>query len=80
MDVLGSIGIGLVWGWLLVLLVNRPPHRRPYINLLVVVIFTVWLAWLLYALTAVPALVTFFLALILAFSVHFAWLHQLRTR
>lgn len=80
MDVLGSIGIGLVWGWLLVLLVNRPPRQRPYRNLLAVAIFTVGLAGLLYVLTAVPALIAFFLALILAFSIHFAWLHQLRTR
>ena len=78
--VLGSIGIGLVWGWLLVLLVNRPPRRRPILNLLAAAVFTAWLAWLLYVLTAVPPLIAFFLAFILAFSVHYAWLHQLRAR
>ena len=109
MIVAGIVGAGLVWGWLLVLLVDQRParvrsqnaadaeesasrivrflkafiekwqtERRPYLNLLAVAIFTAWFAWLIYALTSVIMLIPFFIAFIIAFSVHFAWRQQLR--
>jgi hypothetical protein len=53
-------------------------ERRPYLNLLAVAIFTLWFAWLVYALTSATMLIPFFIALIIAFSVHFAWRQQLR--
>ncbi len=109
MIVAGIIGAGLVWGWLLVLLVDQRPvrerspqkaeaagdssrvlrwfkaflqkwqtERRPYFNLLAVAIFTGWFAWLIYAFTSATRLIPFFIALVFAFSVHFAWRQQLR--
>ena len=53
-------------------------ERRPYLNLLAVAIFTSWFAWLIYHLTSVRLLIPFFVALIAAFSIHFAWRQQLR--
>ena len=78
MIVAGMIGAGLVWGWLLVLLVTRPPLQRPYLNLIAVAFFTGWFAWLIYALTSVAMLFPFFIALIIAFIIHFAWRQRLR--
>ena len=53
-------------------------ERRPYLNLLAVAIFTIWFAWLIYALTNATMLIPFFISLIIAFSIHFAWRQQLR--
>ena len=110
MVVAGIIGAGLVWGWLLVLLLARPKagsrapqptqpgeaptskwaawfksflvkwqtERRPYLNLIAVAVFTIWFAWLIYAFTNATLLIPFFIALIIAFSLHFAWRQQLR--
>lgn len=103
----GIVGVGLVWGWLLVLFVDQRPRRartqpepeenasklityfklflqtwqverRPYLNLIAVAIFTLWFAWLIYAFTNITQLIFFFIALIIAFSIHFAWRQQLR--
>ncbi|WP_420641673.1 hypothetical protein [Candidatus Leptofilum sp.] len=105
----GIIGAGLVWGWLLVLLVDQRPlktrtqpetdaesdssklvhylklflhkwqtERRPYLNIIAVAIFTIWFAWLIYAFTSTTQLILFFVALIIAFSIHLAWRQQLR--
>ncbi len=55
-------------------------ERRPYLNLLAVAIFTIWFAWLIHAFTGTTQLIFFFIALIIAFSIHFAWRQQLRQR
>lgn len=109
MVVAGVIGAGLVWGWLLVLFVDKPAtavrtntdepakpssskvflylnrflatwqrERRPYLNVLALVLFTVWFAWVVYKLTSATLLIPFFIALILAFAIHFTWRQQLR--
>jgi preprotein translocase subunit YajC len=53
-------------------------ERRPYLNLLAVTIFTIWFAWLIYAFTNTTQLIFFFVAVIIAFLIHFAWRQQLR--
>ncbi|WP_420629737.1 hypothetical protein [Candidatus Leptofilum sp.] len=53
-------------------------ERRPYLNLLAVAIFTIWFAWLIYSFTSTVQLIIFFVALIIAFAIHFAWRQQLR--
>jgi hypothetical protein len=55
-------------------------ERRPYLNLLAVAIFTIWFAWLIYAFTNTTQLIIFFVALISAFLIHFAWRQQLRQK
>ena len=55
-------------------------ERRPYLNLLAVAIFTIWFAWLIHTFTGTTQLIFFFIALIIAFLVHFAWRQQLRQR
>lgn len=53
-------------------------ERRPYLNLIAVAIFTIWFAWLIYAFTNTTQLIFFFIAVIIAFLIHFAWRQQLR--
>jgi Flp pilus assembly protein TadB len=65
-------------GWLEAFVEKWQTERRPYLNLLAVTIFTGWFAWLIYILTHATLLIPFFIALIIAFSVHFAWRQQLR--
>ena len=105
----GTVGAGLMWGWLMVLYIDRfsqempvpnpnsdkkPPAwlggvlnflaalikkvKRPYLNLIAVAIFSSGFAWLIYTLSDATMLIPFFMALILAFSVHFAWRQRLR--
>lgn len=64
--------------WLKSFLVKWQTERRPYLNLLAVAIFISWFVWLIYALTGATLLIPFFIACIIAFSVHFAWRQQLR--
>ncbi|GJM42817.1 MAG: hypothetical protein DHS20C20_30990 [Ardenticatenaceae bacterium] len=64
--------------WLKSFVKKWQEEGRPYLNLLAVAIFTGWFAWLVYTLTSATLLIPFFIALILTFSVHFAWRQQLR--
>lgn len=64
--------------WFSAFLLKWQTERRPYLNLIAVAIFTSWFAWLVYTLTSATLLIPFFIALITAFSIHFAWLQQLR--
>lgn len=64
-------------GYLKAFLQKWQGERRPYLNLIAVTIFTAWFAWLIYAFTNTTQLISFFVALIIAFTVHFAWRQQL---
>lgn len=64
--------------WFKAFLEKWQTERRPYLNLLATAIFTIWFAWLIYSFTSAALLIPFFTALIIAFSVHFAWRQQLR--
>ena len=64
--------------WLQAFVEKWQTERRPYLNLLAVAIFTGGFAWLIYAFTSATLLIPFFIALVIAFSVHFAWRQQLR--
>jgi hypothetical protein len=74
----GSAGIGLVWGWLLILIWRDVPGKRPLRHLLAGLLATalatawfIWLAgwtyWLVFGGTAV-----------LSFTLHLAWRTRLR--
>lgn len=74
----GSAGIGLVWGWLLILIWRDVPGKRPLrhflASLLATALVTVWFIWLadwihwfVFGGTAV-----------LSFTLHLAWRTRLR--
>ncbi|MCB9421356.1 MAG: hypothetical protein H6667_16250 [Ardenticatenaceae bacterium] len=78
MTLTGSVGMGLVWGWLLVLIWRDVPGKRPLRHFLASLLATVlitalfiwltdWIHWLVFAGTAV-----------FAFMLHLAWRTRLR--
>jgi len=75
---LGSMGMGLMWGWLLILFGGRGPLRRPLVNA-----FALALATLIYALQLVwfsdgQAVIYFLATTIISLTLHLAWRHSLR--
>ncbi|VAW33034.1 hypothetical protein MNBD_CHLOROFLEXI01-4193 [hydrothermal vent metagenome] len=80
MVIAGVVGIGLMWGWLMVLLVDQTMAKRPYINLATVALITIWLGWIIYLLVGSAPLIPFFIAFIISFLIHIAWRTQLRRK
>lgn len=75
---LGSIGIGLVWGWLIGPFGDRP--RRKFFNVLAVSAATLLLAGLVYWVAEWQQAVFFLGFTALAFLVHLSWRQELRRR
>jgi hypothetical protein len=75
---LGSIGIGLVWGWLIGPLGDRP--RRKFLNVLTVSAATLSLAGLVYWFAGWQGTVFFLGPMTLAFLLHLGWRQELRRR
>jgi hypothetical protein len=76
----GGVGMGLVWGWLLILVgSNTTPGRRPIRNIialgLATVIFILQLLWLADGKT----LIFFLAATTFSFLMHLAWRQSLRS-
>ncbi len=80
MVIAGVIGMGLMWGWLMVLLVDQSMAKRPFINLATVALITIWLGWTIYVLAGSAPLIPFFIAFIISFLIHIAWRAQLRRK
>ena len=76
MMLLGTVGMGLMWGWL-VALVSRPPVKRPFLQAFILVLVTALPAWQTIWFYGIPGLVSFLLAAIIATSVHIGWQQQL---
>ena len=72
---LGSITMGLVWGWLLVLMAGH--GRQPWRSLLLLGLATL-LAALLFFLLAAPQPLVFFPAAALSLLLHLGWRRSLR--
>jgi hypothetical protein len=75
---LGSIGIGLVWGWLIGPFGDHP--RRKLLNGLTVSAATLSLATLVYWFAGWQGTVFFLGLTTLAFLLHLGWRHELRRR
>jgi hypothetical protein len=75
---LGSTGMGLMWGWLLILFGGRGPLRRPLVNTLVLGLATLLFALQLFWFTDGQALVFFLLATTISSALHLAWRRSLR--
>ena len=80
MTIAGSMGMGLVWGWLLVLIWRDVPGKRPLRHFLVALVATTlmtmvfvwlmdWIHWLVFVGTAV-----------FSFTMHLAWRTRLREK
>ena len=76
--VLGSAGLGLVWGWLAGRLGGRA--RRPWLDAALLSAASVLLAGEVLWLTDGRALLLFAGAALPALWLHLAWRHELRTR
>ena len=76
----GSIGIGLVWGWLLVLLCGRCRPQRPLLAFLLITGATALIFLQVFLFTDWRASLYFVGALALALFAHLGWRENLRKR
>jgi hypothetical protein len=79
-DSLGSVGMGLVWGWLLVLIGgSSTPGKRPFRNFLALSLATIifGLHFLLFG--SEQTLFLFLLAVPCSLILHLAWRQSLRS-
>jgi hypothetical protein len=71
--------MGLVWGWLLILIVRLPmPTKRPFRTFLALGLATIALSLELYWLADERALLFFVAAALFSLIMHQAWRHSLR--
>ena len=74
--ILGSMSIGLVWGWLLVLVGGR--DQRPWPGLLLLGLATLLAAAQFFFLVGRQSLIFFLLAAALSLLLHLGWRRSLR--
>ena len=74
---LGSVGLGLVWGWLLVL-TSRIRVKRPFIHTTALILASIALGVVQYLYAGWPALVTLLVAMLFAIFTHIVWLRSIR--
>jgi hypothetical protein len=82
LQILGSVGLGLVWGWLLGLL-NRPynrPRRLDWKKLTAIGAGFVALSTAVYTFLGWPYILVFLAASLLSFLAHRTWLVNLQKR
>ena len=77
---LGGIGIGFVWGWLVVLFYGRGRARRPYLNLFVAAAAAALVAVDVFTVTGWQTLMFFLGATVFVLCIHLGWLQSLRER
>ena len=73
---LGSIGLGLMWGWLL-MLVSRMRVKRPFIHTISLILATIALGIVQYLFAGWPALIRFVIAMLFALFAHIIWLRSI---
>ncbi len=77
---LGTLGFGLVWGWLLAWLTARRPAAHPFLKFLALAAATVLTAFIPLLFVNLRAVIAFLLAMALAFLVHTVWRADLQKR
>lgn len=75
---LGSVGMGLVWGWLLVLVRGFQPTQSPFRNFIPLVLATAFFAQQLYMFSGGQALLLFLGAATISLAVHLTWRRSLK--
>lgn len=78
MIAVGSVGMGLVWGWLLVLIWRDVPGKRPLRHFLASLLATILLIVLAAWLTDWVQGLVFVGTAVFSFSLHLAWRSKLR--
>lgn len=76
MALLGSLGLGLVWGWWLVL-IGRTGWPRPLRSLFTLIFPTLLLLVLLWSMADGVTAVLFLAAVIVSLFIHLAWRQKL---
>ena len=74
----GSMGIGLVWGWLLVLIWHDVPGKRPWRHALASLLATLLASWVFVWLTDGLFWLVFVATAVFSFTLHLAWRTRLR--
>ena len=74
----GIIGLGMVWGWLLLLVGD--PLTRPWRNALLLTLASTPLAGLVWWITNIGLMLLFLATAVVTFIIHLAWRSQLRQR
>lgn len=78
MTIMGSIGLGLVWGWLLVLIGRDVPGKRPLRHFLAALLATILQMVLVIWLTDWMDGMIFMGTAVFSFTLHLAWRTKLR--
>lgn len=78
LNILGSVGFGIVWGWLMVLIGGR--GQPPWWNVLPLVAATGVLGLTIYQFASLTLTLSFAGAAVLASLIHMAWIQELRRR
>lgn len=80
MTMIGSIGMGLVWGWLLILVGGRGVWKRPFLTPFLLSLATLIITAYLFSFTDFSTSLLFLFAATVAAFFHLAWQHELRRR
>ena len=75
-DLIGVTAMGLVWGWLMVLIWGRPSAARPYRSILAILSATTLFAALITFLAGPRLVVNFLIAAAVTAVIHFSWLRS----
>ncbi len=77
---IGTVGMGLVWGWLLLLIGGRGQAKRPFLTPFFLFLATFLVTVYLFLLTTLAASILFLIAALLTAFFHLAWQQELRRR
>lgn len=80
MTIAGSVGTGLVWGWLVVLVWREVPGQRPLRHILASLLATLLASWLFIWFTDWIHLSVFGGTAVFSFILHLAWRTRLRNQ
>jgi len=75
-DLIGVTAMGLMWGWLMVLIWGRPLATRPYLNVLAILSATILFAALISLITNPRLVINFLIAALVIAVIHFSWLRS----
>ena len=75
-DLIGVTAMGLVWGWLMVLIWGRPSAKRPYRSILAILSATILFIILIAFLTGPRLVINFLIAAVATAVIHFSWLRS----
>lgn len=80
MLVVGGIGMGLVWGWLLVLVWRDAPAKLPFRSAAFLLFATILMGTQQFLFNGGEQVVVFGVTAVIAFSIHLAWRIRLQNQ